>query len=179
MQNYQQQQSNGFNAFNYPSPTGNGSSPSSAMPSSASTSRLSSLMGNNSSAFDFGMETGSGFRSSSSGFSSGGGGGGGPPRNMPPMGMNHGNQGNNGFSGLFDRSMSGYESSQQNRSNPGFDRQMSVPANLADQGKMNGFTNSIEVPAAVVPALIIRIIFSRDLVTGHLPRNNSDLALTI
>ena len=87
------------------SPPGNGSP--SAMPSSASTSRLSSLMGNNSSAFDFGMETG--FRSSS-GFSSGGGGGPGGPRNMPPMSMNHGHgpnsgppQGNNGFSGLFDR----------------------------------------------------------------------------
>ena len=139
MQNYQQQpQSNGFNAFSYnQSPTGNGGSPSSAgMPTSASTSRLSSLMGNNSSAFDFGMETG--FRSSGSGFSSGGGGGGGPRNNMPPMGMNHGNQGNNGFTGLFDRSMSGYENSQ-GRSNPGFDRQMSVPANLADQGKMNGY----------------------------------------
>ena len=139
MQNYQQQppQSNGFNAFNYnPSPTGNGSPSSAGMPTSASTSRLSSLMGNNSSAFDFGMETG--FRSSGSGFSSGGGGGGGPRNNMPPMGMNHGNQGNNGFTGLFDRSMSGYENSQ-GRSNPGFDRQMSVPANLADQGKMNGY----------------------------------------
>ena len=59
------------------------------------------------------------------------------------MSMNHGHggpnsgQGNNGFSGLFDRSMSGYEGSQRN--NSGFDRQMSVPANLADQGKMNGF----------------------------------------
>ena len=62
---------------------------------------------------------------------------------MPPMSMNHGHggpnsgQGNNGFSGLFDRSMSGYEGNQRN--NSGFDRQMSVPANLADQGKMNGF----------------------------------------
>lgn len=135
MQNFQQQQqqqSNGFNAFNFnPSPPGNNGSPS-AMPTSASTSRLSSLMGNNSSAFDFGMETG--FRSSA-GFSSGGG-----ARNMPNMSMNHGNPGSsqgNGFSGLFDRSMSGYEGGGGRSS--GFDRQMSVPANLADQGKMNGF----------------------------------------
>ena len=46
--------------------------------------------------------------------------------------MNPPNPGSNGFSGLYDRSIStsGFENSR----NSGFERQMSVPSNLAEQG---------------------------------------------
>ena len=58
----------------------------------------------------------SGGSGSGNGFSGGGGGGG----------------------GMYDRSISTFDSSShQQRSNNSFERQMSVPSNLSDQGKMS------------------------------------------
>ena len=121
MQNFQQQQqpqqasSNGF-GFNQGAQ---------GLPNSSSTSRLSSLMGNSSAAFDFGLEPG---------FPA-------PPR-PPNSGFNQrpSNNGFNGFSNMFDRSMSTFDRSSGN-SGSGFERQMSVPTNLSEQGqaKNNGY----------------------------------------
>jgi hypothetical protein len=158
MQNFQpqqqppQQQNNGFGFNSFNNPSGNGSGANSGggvLPNSSSTSRLSSLMGNTSSAFDFGMDSG-GFgpppprevNGSRPGFGSSGGGSGRPSN--PAFNMMN-NSGMNSGMPMYDRSISTFDGGHHGgqRSNSGFERQMSVPNNLSDQGKIgpmgNGF----------------------------------------